>query len=219
MKIPKLIKIIYIFFSIFAFLAVSVTNTNLYGIVPALVLMWITFLFFDIGFSRKNHNIDKFKVEKKSSLTSIIEKICKKRLLIVIISITFTISISYFYTGNTPTSVINTALSGDSIYMKYQKYFNENDISTFSLSKIPFIIMNVGLNLLFLISVINTISSTEKIKFKDILFLLLMTISFWYFGIARGTNFEMFEIGCIYLYSIMIRNTNQKNKRKINKPI
>lgn len=198
-----LIKKIYLFFTIFSILTTFVTNTDLFDVIPAIILMWITYFIFAFGYGKDN--IIKYEKKDKSFFSRLIEKIMSKRIMVLLIAIVFSILISYFYTGNTPANILKSLLNGNSLYYQYQAYYKSADISTFSFAKIPYILMNATLNLLFISSVINIIIKKEKIVFKDIVFLILITASFLYFGLSRGTNFELFEIGCIYLYSIVMR--------------
>ena len=206
MSVVKSIKLAYIVLTTFVFSTIFVLNINFFNILPGIVIMWVYFLIFKIGACSANNTLDNKKVIiNQSHSKDILDFISNKRMLILLCTTICSVSISYFYTGHTPLDVFRSLINHESLYLDYQQYHKENNIGTFSFSKIPYILMNALLNLLFCISVINTVILRKKVHIKDCLYLILISLVFIYFGFARGTNFEIFEVICLFFFAIRYR--------------
>lgn len=215
MNTTKLIKYVYIVLCAFSFMAVAVTNTHVSQVLPAIFLVAIIYLFFAQGIKSKRTKETSGGLFDDNKLKSgLIGWIFNHKLSVLLISIFCSVSIAYFYTGSTPVSVFMSLIGDNNLYKIYQQYAIENKIAIFSIAKLPYILMNAMLNFLFVGSVIICFMS-KKIKRSDIVYLVCLSFVFWYFGLARGTNFEIFEIGCLFLYAYFLR-CERIGKRKLS---
>lgn len=122
------------------------------------------------------------------------------------ISIPLSIYAANFYTGLMPIDVfVKVFIETVSSYNEYQKFFNENELGTFSLSKVPAILANfyVKITMMYLLY----LAYFDKANFKGFVFnisLLFSILAFLYFSFARGTSFELFEIIAYNFFVIFI---------------
>ena len=92
--------------------------------------------------------------------------------------------------------------------MSYQEHFEANVSGVSVLSKLPYILCQAIIFILFLIAAfVYRIDTEIPISIKRI-FLILCSVSFFYMGFARGTNFEMFVAANVYGFILFSR----KNK-------
>lgn len=96
------------------------------------------------------------------------------------------------YTGKGGGEVVSTILLGASNYNEYQQYFRDNQLGSFSFTKLGGIIslFLVKLNLLF--TIIDF--SLQKPNAKRVVALFFSFIAMIYVSIGRGTSFEIFEL-------------------------
>lgn len=198
-------------------------NYQLAHVFCGLIAMWIIFLLFFIGFSSiKNNKKHLVKSENVS-----IPYFCdvynwKGRTYIFQIIVCWLCSVlsARFYTGLNPLQVIGHIMAGDSLYAMYQKYFNEMGIATFSLQKIPYILMMIYLTVILFFSFLGVFSSGKKLRFKHYLYIVAIASSYYYFGICRGTNFEMYIIFVLIAYSLLCGPiSNKLNLAKKNNKV
>lgn len=201
MKNVKLIKYFYILLSVFLILAIAVTTLTFTDIAIGLIVMW--FLYFALIAGYKIKNKEPQIINRKSEKYFYKDK----KVLFSILSILFSISAVYFYTGQTPISVILNILNGNSTYFQYQEYFLNNNIGQFTISKIPYILMLFFLNTNLVFSFIDITIRHKPNKF-EIIYLIIISVSSLYVGLARGTNFELFQYVILLLFCIF----NQKKK-------
>ncbi|HFX3824561.1 TPA: O-antigen polymerase [Enterococcus faecium] len=207
----KIVGFFYILYTIFIFLIISITSLGFWNLFPSILLMWLIFTFFVLGstFKEKEHK-EKRSLKVVSWLTDQPNYVF---IILIVISILFSFLVVRFYTGQTFQTVLNNIKNGISNYAQYQKYFSENQISEFSISKLPFIFMMafVKFNLFYgSFSLILTCNKIKKLNFIKILYLVTGTCSYLYIGIARGTNFEMFEFVVLIITLILSKSKNQK---------
>jgi len=155
-----------------------------------------------------------FSYKAKSCCNSSENKPCKPWLLklskgnmlfIAILSICFSIMVTNYYTGQTPFSIIDNISNNISLYYEYQTYFRDQQRGAFSLTKLPFIFMAFYIKLLLFYSYITLFIFKSKLNKFDIIYLFLISIAHIYFGIARGTNFEYFELTVLIIFIILIK--------------
>ncbi|WP_122645541.1 hypothetical protein [Enterococcus mediterraneensis] len=213
----KIVGFFYALYTIFIFLIISITSLEFWNIFPSILLMWLIFSFFVLGGTAKKRE---YKEKKEFKVISWLA--CQPNyifLFLIIISILFSFLVVRFYTGQTFLTVINNLKNGISNYAQYQKHFSENQISEFSISKLPFIFMMafVKFNLFYgSFSLVLNSDKTQKMKFIKILYLISGAFSYLYIGIARGTNFEMFEFVVLIIALIFLKNRTQKiNLKKL----
>ena len=151
------------------------------------------------------------------------EEKVKLRSLWLLTLITFIFVSLYinFYTGNSILTVFSSLLlnqtGAESLYYTYQRHFAENQLATFSLEKLPYIIIYPILKLGFYCVTLHLISHRQMSKKVvipvTILFLLFLTI-----GLARGTSLELFELACFLMFCVVFafqKNPDKKSRRKL----
>jgi hypothetical protein len=106
--------------------------------------------------------------------------------------------VSQFYTGNEIESIYSNISSGESLYNNYQKHFEENEVGELTLYKIPYILGIVFLKVLSLWGLAKVIIN------QNTKFYLIYVIPFLLFSIARGTSFEIFELGTFTIFCILV---------------
>lgn len=209
MNLKSIIKIFYLVFTIYVLMLVNTTNLTIYSLLPSILLMWITYFVFIAGYSYKNSNkkqMENVKTEKGlllnyNSITL---------MLIALSSIIFSILVVNYYTGQTPISVINNLKNNVSLYYEYQTHFREQQISAFSITKLPFIFMLFYIKILLFYSYVSFLIIKKKLTKVEKLYLGIITLSFVYVGIARGTNFEFFELLILVIFTLLSRRNNAK---------
>ena len=209
MSAEKLIVLIYIAISVLSFCCVLVTTAAVDDIFFGLLYLWICFTFFCIFEKRKNIIAIKGGISKKTNRGFRIKNV----LLASFVCVAGVIFAVKFYTGKSPFGVINSLRSGSSVYQSYQNYFVANGLAFMRWQKIPAVLSNIFLEFVFIYSYINVIIIDNRRK-KDIALLVIATGAKMYFGIARGTNFEMFEIAFLAIYCYWTRKATQTQKRK-----
>jgi hypothetical protein len=122
------------------------------------------------------------------------------------ISIIFSILAVNFYTGQTPYSTFLNLRNSASIYYEYQKFFEEQQIYYFSFKKIPYIFMLFFIKIVTFYSYISFFIFKQKMKKCEKFYLIIVSCSFLYVGIARGTSFEIFEFLMLCIFILMVKN-------------
>lgn len=208
MGVIKAVTIFYAFLTVFLFLSVEVTTLSILNVLPALLFMWILYFLFLTGFltTRKTKSY-------KSTRAFRISFFDNNKLIVILITILFTILVTRFYTGQTPISIFQNIKIGNSFYAMYQNYFMLNNIGVFRLIKIPYIFMLFSIKFILIYSYISYISISKKLSFYNILYIIIITLAYLYFGLARGTNFELFEL-VLLIFFVIIKRAND-NKIKI----
>jgi hypothetical protein len=175
---------------------------------PGILLMWLVFLIFKIGY-----NVNKFKFYNQKSIEQKeINENFIKLYIIAILSLILSVSYTKYYTGAWPNVVIYNMLNGISNYWNYQNHLKEFGLGQFSIIKLPFILM-MALNKYLLVHFsIKHIGLVNKFRIRLLIFLSFIFCANIYFSLARGTNLEVFEIGLLLIYSFLVRiNTINKN--------
>lgn len=209
-KTVGLFYLVYFFYTIFSLI---ISNYELSTAFMGIFLMFISYFAFYLGnISKKERRY----TQKKSNLHFPFEKIEQwstcKYLLFAMLCWFFSIASAIFYTGKKPIQVLSSFLGGGNTYNLYQKYFQEANIASFSIDKVPYIIM---LSLLTIILFFSFICLTQNQKIStpiQKIFLLSITFSYLYFGAARGTNFEAFTIFIIFGYCLLMKQQNKKQR-------
>lgn len=210
MNLNKIIKIFYFIYTIFILLAAQIINIDLYFILPAILLMWSIYLVFVSGYIYRNHSVINNSIIELDNEKGHILKSKYVLFFISLLSIIFAISAVNYYTGQTPISVYRKLSSGISLYSEYQNYFQSQQRYILSFSKLPFIFMLFFIKLTAFYSYIYLFLTKDTIEIYEKLYLFTITLSFIYVGIARGTNFEFFELTMIIIFILLFRNNKIK---------
>ena len=193
MNILKIIKRVYILYTIYIILSIGTTSLNLVDLLPGVLIMWIFYFFFTLGYKNIKRN-KKTKFNDSVADNWLIKQKKSKLFFIGLFSIVLSILAVRFYTGQTPASIIQNLINGRSLYIEYQNYFRINQIGVFSLTKIPFIGMLICVKFILIYSYLSFGLFKSKLYSFDKFYLILITIPTIYFGVARGTSFEFFEL-------------------------
>lgn len=110
---------------------------------------------------------------------------------------------SRYYTGSGILDSLLGLVSGGGNYYKYQEHFSENELATFSISKIPAIISAALVKGVF-IYIMSVFVLLKRSSYKNI-FLLFSIIPPILFSISRGTFFEVFEVALCILYFFKLK--------------
>jgi hypothetical protein len=158
-----------------------------------LVFVFPLFLFYKNKYIyQNNRNVD-VGIDSKSTF-KFHENI---KLITVILSVIYVIN---FYTGMTPIQVFGNLSAGISNYLQYQEYFADSGLSDFSISKIIPIIIGVYIKLNLIISIEYVSLNWRRDKLWIKLSNLGVILSYLFYSLARGTNFELLEIFLMLIY-------------------
>lgn len=216
MQIKKIIKYVYVSLTIYGLYAIEITTLKLIDILPAIILMWITYLIFMLPYFIKN--------DKKTHSTTHSQRknLLDNKLFIILTMMVIIFSLNYamiFYTGNTIINLFSKIATGNiNLYADYQSHHGLNDISTFTLAKVPFIIMLFIIKFSVFSLVIEVLLLRKKRTILQIILLLVSISSHLLFGIARGTNFELFELLVLTIFVVFQKYPNI-GVTKINKQL
>ena len=196
----KLIRWYYIFLTACALLAPL--NYSLFQFLPALLLLWLSYFVFKAGCSEGiRKNVKSLPLRKGVDL----KKIFIFFTLGMIIFIPLYVK---FYTGGNLLSLalgFYSNVGTESNYQEYQRYFMENGIDQFSLSKLPFIAGYGITKLLFYFFIFSFIGFSKKIPKIVIAQIVVLFALYSMVGMARGTSFENFELLILLIFSTLIR--------------
>lgn len=205
MKNIRLIKTIYWCITLISILCVCVTVTRFSDIFSGLFYMWCCFAFIMLAYkwNRRPSSLGRYicSSNKKTPQFFLIVSVAIWLLVIVV---------AKFYTGQMPWNVIFNIKNGISNYSIYQKHFAEANIAIMGIKKFPYVFMNFFAQALFIYSYIHCLI-VEKSGREFYGFLISISLAKLYFGLARGTNFEMFEVAFITIYCYW-----NSTKRKIS---
>lgn len=207
----KVVRFFYIIFFIYMYAIADITSIKFINLIPAFLFLLILFSLFSLGVKAGNVKL----VRKNQSFDSWLMNQPKKIFITSgIISLVATFFVVRFYTGQTLFSVLQNLTNNVSSYAAYQEYFKQNQIGSFSLTKVPFIFMMafVKFNMLYSIISVN-LHYKKKIPLFYLVYLFIVTIAYIYIGIARGTNFEMFELIILIIYISFVRQLRVNVKK------
>lgn len=211
--IKKTIMFVYIALTAYILLVLSCTTLKFLQIIPAIIIMWINYFCFKAGYKTGEKNISNNKRENiKISNGWILKQNNLTLGIVAIISIIFSIKAAYFYTGQLPINVISNIFSGVSNYYIYQSYYLETEIQKISLERYLHSLMLIYCAFVLFYSYIALMFFQEKLRLFQKFYLLIITISFLYFGLARGTSFEFFEIMILGIFITLYRMHNNSIK-------
>jgi hypothetical protein len=182
---------------------------------PALFIMWINYIFFIIGFNGADNKRSKNVISNKIVIH---EKNCwilrkKPRILILLglMSIVCSMISMEFYTGQNPIEVFSNLFDDISNYYIYQYNFkNILQSDRFQYRYIYSIMILFSYFTLFY-GFISFFLSKSKMDISKYIFLFFSIISFLYMGIARGTNFEFFELLILSIFILIIKDNGNRS--------
>lgn len=209
MDILKIVNRVYIIYTIYIILSMSTTTLNLIDILPAVLIMWICYFMFMLGF-KNSKQYAKIQIRDSTTNNWLIRQKKKKLFFIGMISLILSSLAVNFYTGQTPVSTLQTLINGQSLYLDYQNYFKVNRVGELSLTKIPYIGILIYLKFILIYSWVSLVLLKNKLYTYEKIYLLMITISSIYVGVARGTSFEFFELLILYFFVTFSKSDNNK---------
>lgn len=193
----KFVKYVYIAITILAIICpIKISFMNF---LPGLLMMWLLFLILKKTVVRSNINL-------QSEVKLSVDKNCLFPIIITITYIVFYPLYVRFYTGLNIFTSIGNVLSGVSNYYLYQQYFNESNLGSFSIMKLPYIITHGLLRFSYIAITLRSLSYSDRSSLIEKICLSIMTIIIIFVGFARGTSFELFEIFLIFLFAVVTKN-------------
>ena len=201
----KMIFYFYIFLTVIVFLTPTVIPIVTFT--PVIVFLWLTYGLFCVGI-RLGTSKSIVKTYANAQVLTLLTS--KKIFIFTLCVLVFTPLYVKFYTGNSLFQSLilffsGSGLGADSTYYTYQTHFNDANLGQFSLTKLPYILINGVLKYLLWFFVIGVVGYCNKgLKLKNTL-LVICLLMFFFVGISRGTSFEAFEILLIILYSVLNR--------------
>jgi hypothetical protein len=205
--LKRLIRLFYIGYTVYAICVVDITTLELPKIATAIVLMWINYFAFSVGFRARKRETMAAGYECKSNRQGPFLLRCNKGVLFLFaaLSIAFSVSSARFYTGQTPFTVMQSLMENTSLYNAYQMHFRDANVGLFSLAKAPYILMQFYLKYMLFYSYISMLMNRVHLGTSHKAYLALITVSFVYIGVARGTNFEFFELVMLVIFVLFSR--------------
>ena len=199
------IKLFYILYTIYTIYIALISDYRYEYVCMGLLNIWIIYFFYVMGFnSIKEKRTIRGNCNRKYNYFLFSIDNWKRWQFAgnVLLCFVFSILGSWFYTGMTPIDLATHFREGTSIYYAYQQYFQQNELKTFSIQKVPAILMFFYVIINFYMAALQII---RKNKLRPLLFVyvLLIMFSFEYIGIARGTNFESYLIFVAFSYCLI----------------
>lgn len=205
----------YLFLTLLA--AFSSTTISFLSVFSGIWLAWIVFLLFFLG-ANKTVSLSNNKFSTISANSNCRDCKLYSMPLISILSVITSIYAANFYTGKSFFEVFAALALNLSLYNDYQKYFAQQGLAAFTISKIPAILSMLYLKVAVVYSFISIFVLTRKIKFINVLWLLLVSLSSLYFSIARGTSFEFFELLLLFWFCLSMRTIRYRLSNAIFSP-
>jgi hypothetical protein len=199
----KLVRNFYLALTILAFLLPI--EFNFLDFFPGIILMWLLYYIY-FFFQSKPQKV----VSNKSF--EIYDSNIIFTLTITLLYFLFYPIYTKFYTGTSLFTSIFSFGTGISNYANYQQYFLDNELNTFSIAKLPYILGHSLLKLSFIFIVFRYFIYQNKKSRIELFCIFLISLIYILVGVTRGTSFEMFEIFNLFLFVYVIHR--QKNGKR-----
>ena len=214
----KTIRLVYIIYSIYTIFVMFVSNYPIISAFFGLVSLWSMYFAFAIGYKsvRVNVNFDcnDLVEEDKFFFSNIVDWKNWQYFISSVFCWISSILAARFYTSRSFSSVIRGLFTGVNGYLIYQRHVVEASIGVLSIRKIPFILMLMFITVMLFWSVLGIMLSGRKITIIQIIYLISIVLSYYYFGLARGTNFELYTVFVLVMYGLLNRGSNSQRDRK-----
>ncbi len=211
----KAVRLFYIIYTLYMILFCSITSLSLSKVIVSLVLLWIVYFAFSAGFGKEQKIFNTQAKESLSLLGVNCDSVTWLRIVLIAgMSLLLAVVCAKFYTGMTPIRLISNLRNGVSSYQNYQRYFATMELGKMTIRKLPIALL-MGLNrTLFYFSFISLTVSGRIKRFKSIVYLFIISMGHIYFGLARGTNFEMYQLFTLCAFCYILYHV--KNNKRIN---
>ncbi len=165
--------------------------------------MLILYLFFNFGAKTSKKN--KILLNSTSEFYEVVTERRVMSFTLAILFFFFGLIYIQYYTGQSPYNVILNVIIQNSNYESYQKYFLENELTSLSFKKIPYIFGFGIFKAIIGLMVIRLFGFQLKIKLLDYFYVIIIVLTFLYMAIGRGTTFEIMEIMILIIFSFILR--------------
>lgn len=207
----RTIKLFYLAYTGYIILVCMISDLSFIKISISLMLLWLLYFVFCIGTGNKTD----YQTQCIENKNFFILSASKKKLFAVgILILLCSFLTAHFYTGMWPDDVISVYRRGGSTYQIYQKYFATSALGTLSITKIPFVAMMVIQKIAFYYSFVILAMNGVILNERYRLYLFLLMVAQVYFGLARGTNFEMYQLFITIVYCYVVYH--EAKKKPIN---
>ena len=219
MGIKRTVRLFYLFYTIYTIFIMLVSDYEFSYAFWGLTILWSVYFAFSVGYhSSKWLSIQEETIEKKEPFPFPFAQIADWKtgyyLLCGIACWICVILAGRFYTSRGLIQVISGLFTGERAYSIYQSYARIVNQS-FSIRKVPYILMLTYSTVVLFWGSAGIILSGKKIKISQYVFLVLVYTAYIYFGIARGTNFEVYIAFIVLVYCILNRQFG--GARRLNK--
>ncbi len=220
MKTIRSVRLFYIIYTLYTLFVMSVSNYQVKHAAAGLGAIWIVFFFFHLGYKANRRIRTENQAHEAADIQYPLSKVVqwRPRQYVIAAAASWACSIiaARFYTGNGFMTVIRSITGGgNSIYNAYQKYFAEGNLGAFSISKIPYILMMAFLVIILIVSYVGILlCNKHKPSIIQICYLGMITLSYLYFGMARGTNFETYIVFVIISFCLLKKANSVSMKKR-----
>lgn len=118
------------------------------------------------------------------------------------------------YTGLSLREVIDSLLRSESLYNRYQEYFERQGLTEFSLEKVPGIVAASFLKLSLLYVAIRVLVLQDARHIGHWVSLAVVVVAYLSFSVSRGTSFELFEILLLVWFATAVKPLVQGRRLK-----
>ncbi len=224
MKAVKTIRLYYLLYTAYTLYVLLISDYDFWAVLLGLGSIWLVFTAFQVGFSVTSFNerreiipVTATESPRRNFLEGINEWRAGTYIVHAVLCFMSAVLSAQFYTGKSLIGVIQAILQDRSLYSEYQLYFKTAGIASFSIEKIIYILMLTYLTVMLLAGYVGILIPHGKKRFSQIFFLAVASVSHLYFGLARGTNFEMYILFVIFLYALLNKKTKNSGQTSLSK--
>jgi len=213
----QITKLFYYIYTLYTLLIVLISDYPIRYAVLGIAVMWMMYGIVFIGYktgavSQKKINKQKA-IPRKFFFSSIQNWTFTRYLLNAGICWMCTILAAKYYTNKGFIQVINSMLGSGGAYQAYQAYFRSANIATLSIQKIPYILMLAYLTIMLFWSLISIVQLTAPIRRIQYFYVTSVTLAYLYFGVSRGTNFELYIVFILISYCLLNKQKSDNTQR------
>lgn len=213
MRSLNTIRLAYIVYTLYTFFVIAVSDYKINIALIGLYAIWLIYIAYAVGFrlAKDDVKISEPNIESGNYDRFFFSGISNWKPWMYILAAAFawlcTILAGQFYTSRGFVSVISGLFNGAKAYSIYQHYVISANIGRLTLNKIPYILMLVYSTVILFWSVPGLLLSGKKMKPVQMIYLGSVILSYFYFGLARGTNFEMYIIFVLIVYCLLNKSS------------
>lgn len=215
MNTVKTVKLFYLVYTIYTIFVMLVSDYKIGYAIVGLGMIWFIFLAFHFGYvSVKNNNVDPDEEYTGKYQQYPLSNISNWKSFTYIIHSILMIASSFmaarFYTGRGPIDIISGLRQSVNSYAIYQGYAKMANVGAFTLSKIPYVLMLMYCFTMLIWSTAGILLTSERKSISQYIFVGSSILAVLLFGVARGTNFEMYIVFVTIVYCILNREKRTK---------